>query len=341
MPSRATVAHRRCARGPLPRWRVRAPLGAALVLLGVVASASAQMLLDNDVVARVNGVPIYRKTVRDVVQGGVVMQDTEPDAAGLARMADQALDSLIALELLYQDSQAHGVAVSDADVDAEIKRSRSNFPNDAAFRAALKKSGMTLQDLRQDTRKTLAVTRWVEADAIREVKVSPNDIRAFYDQNREEFRHDAEVRASHILVRVAPGTSSARRTAARQRADKLLAEIRGGADFAAVARASSEDPVTAARGGDRGFFSRGEMDPAFDAAAFALGPGQMSGVVETRYGFEIIKVTDRREAGYAPFEEAEPVIREVLFKSARQERQAAMVTELRKKAKIEKAESLQ
>ena len=120
----------------------------------------------------------------------------------------------------------------------------------------------------------------------------------------------------------------------------LLAQIHAGADFATVAKTSSEDPVTAARGGDGGYFSRGEMDPAFEAAALALGPGQISGVVETRYGFEIIKVTDRRDAGYTPLEEAEPVIREVLLKSARQDRQSALVAELRKKAKVELVEPL-
>jgi len=311
-----------------------------MTVVAVATPALAQMMRDSDVVARVNGVPIHRKTVREVVQGGLVMQDTEPDAAGVSRLADQALESLIALELLYQESQARGVTVSDADVDAEIKRSRATFPSDAAFHAALKKSGTTLEDLRQDTRKTLAVSRWLEGDAFREVKVSPEDVRTFYEQNREEFRHDAEVRTSHILVRVAPGSPAARRAAARQRADKLLAQIHAGADFATVAKTSSEDPVTAARGGDGGYFSRGEMDPAFEAAALALGPGQISGVVETRYGFEIIKVTDRRDAGYTPLEEAEPVIREVLLKSARQDRQSALVAELRKKAKVELVEPL-
>jgi len=307
-----------------------------VALLALAAPpVAAQMLRDSDVVARVNGVPIYRKTVREVVQGGVLMQDTEPDAADLARLADQALDSLIGLELLYQESQARGATVSDADVEAEIKRTRANFPSDAAFQAALKKNGTTLADLRAETRKTLVVARWLEGDALREVRVSPEEVRTFYEENREEFRHDAEVRASHILVRVAPGSPAAKRTAARERADAVLAELRGGADFAAVAKARSEDPVSAARGGDRGYFSRGEMDQAFETAAFALSPGQLSGVVETRYGFEIITVTDRRDAGVSPLAEVEPVIREVLLKSARQERQGALVADLRSKAKVE------
>ena len=268
------------------------------------------------------------------------MQDTEPDAAGLARMADQALESLIDLELLYQEGQARGTTVSDTDVEAEIKRTQANFPSEAAFKAALKKHGTTLDELRSDTRKTLVVTRWLEGDALREIRVSPDEIRTFYGQNREEFRHEAGIRASHILVRFPPGSNAATRAAARKRAEALLAELRGGADFAALAKGRSDDPVSAARGGDRGYFSRGEMDQAFETAAFALTPGQTSGIVETRYGFEIITVTDRRDAGISPLAEVEPVIREVLLKSARQERQAALAAELRSKAKIERVAPL-
>ncbi|MCK6555898.1 peptidylprolyl isomerase [Candidatus Binatia bacterium] len=312
-------------------------LAAALV---AAAPALAQVLRDNDIVARVNAVPIYRKTVREVVQGGVFMQDTEPDAAGLAKLANQALESLIDLELLYQESQARGVAVTDADVEAEIQRTRANFPSDAAFKAALTKNGTTLDELRADTRKTLAVSRLIEGDAWREVRVSADEIGAFYEQNREEFRHGAQIRASHILVRVPAGSSAAERAAARKRAEALLAELRAGADFAALAREKSADPVSAARGGDRGFFAKGEMDPAFEAAAFALSPGQIGGVVETRYGFEIVTVTGQRDAGISPLAEVEPVIREVLLKSARQERQAALVAELRQKAKIERVAPL-
>lgn len=305
-----------------------------------MSAAGAQVLRDNDVVARVNGVPIHRKTVRDVVQGGVFMQDTEPDAAGLAKLADQALESLIDLELLYQESQARGTTVSDADVEAEIKRTQANFPSDAAFKAALRKHGTTLGDLRNDTRKTLVVTRWLEGDALRDVRVSPEEVSKFYEENRQEFRHDAEVRARHILVRVPAGAPAAERAAARKRAEVLVAELRAGADFAALAKARSDDPVSAARGGDSGYFSRGEMDQAFETAAFALAPGQISGVIESRYGFEIITVTDRRNAGVSPLAEVEQVIREVLLKSARQERQRALVAELRSKARIERVAPL-
>jgi peptidyl-prolyl cis-trans isomerase C len=310
-------------------------LALALIIAGADARAQQGPLRDDDVVARVNGTPIYRKAVKDLVQGTIAMQDREPDAAGVAALADEALQSLIALDLLYQESQARGITVSDADVDAEIARSKQRFPDAASFAAAMKANHMTEADLRRDTRKTMAVNRLLEGSVLRDVKVSPDEITAFYEENKDKFKHPEEVRASHILIRVPEKASAAERKKAQRHAEALLKQLQAGADFAQLAREQSQDPVSAARGGDRGFLGHGEMDTHFEKAAFALAPGRLSGVVATPYGFEIIKVTDRRQAGYLPLGEVEDVIRQVLTKSARQERQAALVAELKQKAKIE------
>jgi peptidyl-prolyl cis-trans isomerase C len=311
---------------------------ALLVLLGATASAAepgTKALRDDDVVARVNGTVIYRKSVRDVVQGIIAMQDSQPSPQTIDQLAADALDSLIALELLYAESQARGVVVSDAAVNEEIARSKSGFPNAQAFEAAMKVKGMTEPDLRRDTRKTMAVNRLLEGTVWKDLSITPEQIKDFYEQNREEFKHPAEWRISHILIRVPQGASPGERDAAKERAGALAAQIKGGADFAELARRQSQDPGSAALGGDLGFVAKGDMDEAFEKQAFALTPGQVSGVVSTPYGFDIIKVTDRRDAGYAPLSEVQDRIREVLLKSERQQRQADFVAELRKKAKIE------
>jgi peptidyl-prolyl cis-trans isomerase C len=317
---------------------LRLPAALAVTLLLSAAAPAEQInkpLSDSDVVARVNGTTIQRKAVKEVVQGILVMQDTEPDPATVTKLADEALDSLIALELLYQESQARGVTVSDADVDAEINRTRSRFPDAKTFQEMMKARGMTDADLRRDTRKTMAVNRFLEGGVWKDVTVTPAQIKSFYDSNKDEFQHPAQIRVSHILIRVPEGANAADRAAAKQRAAALLDQLKAGADFAELARKASQDRTSAPHGGDLGYLAKGEMDSTFEKAAFALAPGQLSDVVSTPYGFDIIKVTDRRSAGIAPLPEVEDRIREVLAKFERQKRQATLVAELRKKAKVE------
>lgn len=320
--------------------RVRSGVAAVVVGLIVVASRvageqGAAPLRDDDVVARVNGTVIYRKSVRDVVQGVLSVQDTAPDAGTVTKLAEDALASLISLELLYQESQARGVAVSDAAIDEEIARTRAQFPDQKAFEAALRARGMTIVALRQDTRKTMAVNRLLESRVWKDVHVTPEQIKRFYEENREEFKHPAQTRASHILVRVPEGASAAQRTAAKERAQQLLDKLRAGADFSQLAQQNSDDPGSARHGGDLGYFAKGEMVDGFERQAAALAPGQLSEVVSTPYGFHIIKVTDRRSAGYDTLEEARARITAVLTKTERERRETEFVAQLRQKAKIE------
>lgn len=128
------------------------------------------------------------------------------------------------------------------------------------------------------------------------------ELRASYDASRETYRTKDMARVQHILIKPA-GTTPQDDTAAKAKADSLLSQIRGGADFAALAKANSGDPGSAVNGGDLGFFERGQMVPEFEKAAFALQPGQVSEVVKSQFGYHIIKLTQTRPPGFRPFEE--------------------------------------
>ena len=313
--------------------------GAGVVLVILTTAAVAEDIIrplrDDDVVARVNAIPIYRKSVREVVQGALLEQDNQPDPEAVGKLAGDALDSLIDFELLYQESQARGVTVTDAAVDQDIARTKSKFPNPRSFDAALKEKGMTEESLRRDTRKTMAVSRLLEGTVFKDVQVSDDQIKEFYEHNKDEFKHGPQTRASHILIRVPEHASASEQAAAQKQAAAVLAQLQAGADFAQLAREHSQDAATAPHGGDLGYFAKGDLVEAFETAALPLGPGQLSGVVTTPYGYDIIKVVDRRAAGYQPLAEVQERIRAVLLKTERQKRQTAFVAELRKKAKVE------
>ena len=317
-------------------WAVGMGVAALIIVTtAAVAEDIARPLRDDDVVARVNGTPIYRKSVKEVVQGALLEQENQPDPDTIGRLAGDALDTLIDFELLYQESQARGVTVSDAAVDQDIARTKSKFPDPRSFDAALKAKGMTRDSLRRDTRKTMAVSRLLEGSVFKDAQVSDEQIKDFYERNKQEFKHPPQTRASHILIRVPENASASEQAAAKKQAAALLAQLQAGADFAQLAREHSQDSATAARGGDLGYFAKGDMVEAFEESALALAPGQLSAVVSTPYGYDIIKVIDRRDAGYEPLADVQERIRAVLLKTERQKRQTAFIAELRQKAKVE------
>ncbi len=308
---------------------------ASLLALALPAASLAASPAADEVAARVDGVVISRESVREVVTALANNQEKPPDDKQVEQITRAALDSLIAFELLYQESERRGVKISAADVDAAIARNRARFRSAQAYDAALARRGMSAEDLRRDTRKTLAVNRLLEQTVWQDIQIKPAEIQRFYDENREQFKHPAEIRASHILIRVSAGASAAQKEKAKKEAEVLLQQLKQGADFAALARQHSQDPATAKSGGDLGFFSRDTMEASFEKAAFALKPGELSGVVQTPYGFHIIKVTAQRDAGYSPPAEVKGEITAVLRDEAKRSKQDQLVAELRKKAKVE------
>ncbi len=126
------------------------------------------------------------------------------------------------------------------------------------------------------------------------VEVDESELQADYEAKKEALRTQEQRRASHILIQVAQDADEETRETARQKARDLLARIRDGADFAELARASSDDPGSASQGGDLGFFARGVMAPEFEESVFSLQPDQVSELVQTQFGFHIIKLTEMR-----------------------------------------------
>lgn len=147
--------------------------------------------------------------------------------------------------------------------------------------------------------------------AMESFSINPEEIKAYYDANMDQWRVDQQMELQHILL-TTEGKSDTERAAARTKAEDLLKQLKAGADFAKLAAANSEDEQNKDRGGDLGAVSRGQTVAAFEAAAFALQPGQLSDVVETEYGFHIIKAKSRREARVKPIDEVREQIASLL-----------------------------
>ena len=169
-------------------------------------------------------------------------------------------------------------------------------------------------------------------------KVTDADIAKFYEGHAAEFKTPEMVNARHILVKTAQDAKQPELTKALDQAKNIKAELDKGGDFAKLAEKYSDDPGTKTKGGELGFFTRDRMVPEFAQVAFALGPGQISEPVKSRFGYHIIKVTERKEAKQLDLKEATPRIRALLDNQRRKEASDREIEKLKKKYSVTYAE---
>jgi parvulin-like peptidyl-prolyl isomerase len=251
------------------------------------------------------------------------------------RVLRVVLDQLIGYKLLAQESVARKATVTDAELDTRLAQIRSQFPSDEVFQQQLQQRRMTLEKLRADTKAGMQITAMLEAELGARTAVSAEQVNDFYVKNPAAFQQGERVKASHILVRVQANADPAERQAALVKATAILADVKAGKDFAALAKQHSDDPGSGANGGDLGYFQRGQMVPPFEQAAFALAVGQTSELVTSDFGFHIIRVTDKQPGRVQPLTEVRADIEEYLVGQNREQQTRLFVDALRTRGKVE------
>jgi peptidyl-prolyl cis-trans isomerase C len=288
-----------------------------------------------DVLARVNSEKVERWEFDNAVKrmearaGGPVPPDKRDE------VLRGVLDQLVAYHLLAQESRARKLPIADSDVDARLADIRKTFPTEEAFKQGIAAQGLTLDQLKLQAKSSLEVAKVIDIEVNSKVAVTDAEVKAFYDQNLDRFKQGDSVHAAHILIGVPQNATAEQKAEAKAKAAVLLKTIKAGGDFATLAKANSQDPGSAPNGGDVGFFPKGQMTPAFEEAAFKLKPGTMSGVVETPFGFHIIKVIERRAPRTAPFDEVSGQIKDFLMQGQREQKLERFVEQVKAKGKIE------
>lgn len=258
-------------------------------------SATAAKPLSADTVATINGEKITTDTLDLILQ-----QATSQGQQAPGPEAKKALvEKLIEMNLFAQAGEKAGVR------------------DDPDFKKA-----MDMMHKQEDlfTKQALAAT-YLRKKAFEDVKVTPDEIKNYYDKNQEQFRTGEQVRASHILVKT------------EDEAKAIKARLDKGESFEAVAKDKSTCP-SASRGGDLGWFARGVMDPDFEKAAFALKEGEVSGPVKTKFGWHIIKITGKKPASVKTLEEVSSQIEQKLLQDKQKKVYDDTLAQLRKQADI-------
>jgi parvulin-like peptidyl-prolyl isomerase len=319
----------------------RAPARVMLFIF-VLLLASAAFLYSSgakqkSAVASVNGVLIpkaylereVRRFEEQALSQGQLVDESQSD-----QLNRQALDTLIDIELLYQESQRRGFEISEERIEEQLNSLRTQFGDEEGYAAALEQIGISDGELRTELGRQLAIQEMIDKDITPATTVSEQESTDFYENNPAFFFSPEQVRASHILILVSPDAGEEEKSEARSRITEIRKRIVAGEDFAELAGQFSEDN-SSMNGGDLGFFQREQMVKPFADAAFSLGIGELSEVVTTQYGFHLIRVTDRKAESVVPFEQVQLKIFEYLQREKVMVAIEELAAQLRSQAEIQ------
>lgn len=251
-----------------------------------------------------------------------------------AKLKENVLNEMINRELLYQESQKQGIKVSETQAKEQLIAIRGTYPDPQKFSEMLKRVQLTEAELMIHIRQRLAVKTLVDKKIESQVTVSDAEVKAYYEKYPDRFQQPEQVHASHILIKADETTNAEQIAAAKKTLTELKIRAEKGEDFATLAKAHSQGP-SGPRGGDLGTFGRGQMVKPFEETAFALAPEQISDVVETQFGFHLIKVHSKIPARTFGFEEIKPRLAQQLRSTKINQVMGPFVETLRQAAKIE------
>lgn len=287
---------------------VIAVLLVAIIVMAVTLPGSSGQgkVSDSEAVAMVNGEPVLKDELFEIMyaQGG-----------------SDALEQLIARKLIAQEAENVGIEVTEEEMDAEIESiiGESFEGSREEFLEVLEFYGISEESFREDARLNLLVRKL----AMTRIELSDDELRGFFDENKNLFEQAEEIEVRHILVET------------EEAAAEVVERLEGGGDFAELAAELSIDQSNKDNAGYLGFFGRGVMVPEFEEAAFGMTVGEVSGVVESPFGFHIIELLDRRDAVEVTFEDVEDDVNDAFIEDRVPTVINEIVQELYERAEIE------
>lgn len=251
------------------------------------------------------------------------------------KITSDILDGLIDQELLFQESRKLGIQVENAVVDEQIAAIKKRYQTEAEFKADLESMQMSEVQVKSQIERGLAIREVINQKVANAIVIDEAESKTFYEANPQYFSKPERVKASHILIMVPKTASAEEKAAARKKIEDVRKQAQSGTPFADLAKTYSDDG-SKQKGGDLGYFRRGMMVPPFEKAAFELEKDQISGVVETQYGYHLIKVTDKAPAETVGFAEAKERISAHLKQEKVEKEARTYIDSLKKSAKVDK-----
>lgn len=291
-----------------------------------LAAAPAPSFADDEIIVEAYGDKLTYGKAIEIMTRMLKMQGAPAEQIDqiVKQMAGQAVpeiaEQFVQTAALKEAAAKAGFKATKADVDEAISNMVSRLPPGRTFEDMMAGIGMTRADVEKEISEGLPIQKFFES-LTKDVKVDEAKAKAFYDENGSLFEEPEQIRASHILVATENATNDVLKAAAKAKIEGILKQVKEGGDFAALAKANSDCPSKNS-GGDLGLFGKGQMVPAFEAAAFALSTNEVSGIVETPFGYHIIKLTERAPASKKAFDE----VKEQIIKRVESDEQGKIVS---------------
>ena len=257
------------------------------------------------------------------------------------KMWKQALENLINQRILLHEANRKGIQAEKEAVDSRIAEITSRYPDPEKFKEQLAGMGVSDEEFHQEIEQNVILETLIEAQTKDIKEAGQEEVEEFYRSNPDSFKKPEQVQASHILLKMDPGAANDEtRTQKRLVLSRLRGEVEKGVDFAQLAREHSDCP-SSSRGGDLGLFERGKMAKAFEDAAFGMKVGEVSEIVETQFGYHLIKVTNRQDGETVSLEKARDSITNFLNRQKQEQAVGEYLDTLRGTTQIEYAEGYQ
>ncbi|MBC6004764.1 MAG: peptidylprolyl isomerase [Paeniclostridium sordellii] len=298
-------------------------------------------------VAVVNGVDIsaddFKKTVATYKESISKMygkdlwdQEIKKGVKYKDEMKKAILQQMIQEQVVYQEAKKEKLEAKQSEVDKQFKQLKESIKKDKDYEKFLKDNDIDDEFLKSQLTKDITIQNF-KNNFDKNTKITEAEMKKYYEENKNNYVDD-EVKASHILISTVDQKtnkpfSEEKKKEAKKKAEEVYKKVKAGDDFSKLAKEYSDDKSSAVNGGDLGFFSKGQMVPEFEKAAFGMDKGEISDIVESQFGYHIIKVTDKKYKEYT-FDEVKNNIKQNLLYKKYTEK----VNELVKKAKIEKNE---
>jgi peptidyl-prolyl cis-trans isomerase C len=312
------------------------------------ATSATDSKKEDKVVVTVNGTVIKESQVQQLLdlQYKPILARYAAQSPQLAAQQEKIFregvtKNLVTRQLLEEQAKAAGIQVTEEELTAEMTKqlAAQKMPMTIEqYQKAVTDQGGDFEAMKALLRQGLRFHKLFETKFAANVGATEADAKKYYDENAKEFQMPEQVQASHILISSRPTEPNADpnkvKVQAKQKAEGLLKKIKEGADFATLAKENSDDTGSKVQGGDLGLFPRGPMVKPFEDAAFSLKIGEVSGLVETQFGYHIIKVTGHQDPNQVSFDKAKAQILEQLSQQKRQEAADKYIESLRAGAKI-------
>ncbi|WP_225228875.1 peptidylprolyl isomerase [Bacillus sp. PS06] len=272
-----------------------------VLVIGIIVSA---FFMKREVVASVAGSSITK---------------AELSAELLEQYGSTVLDTMITTKLIELEAEKQKITVSSDEIEEEMQTLINSYGGEEAFNSVLASSGASIGALRQDVKSYLLTEKLLKE----RITITEEEMTTYFEENKDSYAQEEQIEASHILVDD------------EDTANEVLAKLNEGGDFAELAEEYSTDESNASMGGELGYFGKGKMVEEFENVAFELEIDTLSEPVKTEFGYHIIKVTDKKEAKEANFEDSKELVEQAILEERMSTEYSSLLSELEEAYTIE------